>query len=492
MGVMVILLAFAARLWNLGGPSLWLDEAMMLARAHVDWSTAVVGKVSTDLAPPLYPVLLHAWSVLGVQDAVVRYSSVVLGVLAVAVMTRLDGLSVSASEQMQARGQRGEDWLAALIFAIAPTQIYHAQQVNVYALVALLSALIFIVTQRAVQGRRRAWLALAVLAVASAYTYYGLAFLFVGMLGWLAAAYLHEYLKLLRPRPYPKPPAIGVGLLVTAAAILPVLPMALERSAGTVAAWAGQFAVLNDWVGLKIFLVGLVAEGIVAPLFPYAQVPTWLALGLTAVFAIGAWRRPAWFTWGWLVPLGLAYLASGFGVYPFSQRHVLFVAPIVYALLAAGLLSLRPAWLRWLAIASLAVILVTGWTAPGFDVPWQANVAQEEQKPVLQALAQERRVDDAIYVTYGAAAAAAHYQELGLLQGDAYLHQGWYAGRAGYQADQALGVAGSRPRLWVLISHAPPGEEEQLAEGLAHRGAHLVQRIAAPGAAALLFDLRAP
>ena len=29
-GVALLLLAFALRMWNIGGPSLWLDEAMML------------------------------------------------------------------------------------------------------------------------------------------------------------------------------------------------------------------------------------------------------------------------------------------------------------------------------------------------------------------------------------------------------------------------------------------------------------------------------
>ncbi|MFN8484092.1 MAG: hypothetical protein U0768_13735 [Anaerolineae bacterium] len=504
--VVIVLLAFAARVWNLGGPSLWLDEAMMLARAHADWWTAVVGRVKTDLAPPLYPVLLHAWTAMGIADAFVRFSSVVFGVLAVAVMSRLTTPSPPVPlSQWRERGSKthvlfpplplwerglgGEGWLAALIFAVAPTQVYHAQQANVYALVALLSALLFVAAQRAARGERWAWPALTVLAVVSAYTYYGLAFLFAGLAAWLATVALRRYLKALRPRAHPRPPAIGVGLAVVGAAVLPLLPIAAERSAGSVAAWAGSYAVLGDWAGWPIYGAGLVAEGIVGPLFPYAQVPPWLALLLTALFALGAWRRPAWAIFGWLVPMSLAYVASGFGVYPFSQRHLLFVAPAVYAVLAAGLLSLRPVPLRGLAAAALIVVLISGWPTLGLDVPWRATLPQEEMRPVLEAVAHDRLATDATYISYGATAAAAHYQELGLLPTDAYLHMGWFAGRVGVQADRALAAAGDRPRLWVIVSHAQPDEEEGLAHALTRRGAHLAERIAAPGAAALLFDL---
>ncbi len=521
-GVALLLLAFALRMWNIGGPSLWLDEAMMLARAHTSWWTAVAGRVSTDLAPPVFPVLLHVWSGLGVQDALVRFPSVVFGVLAVTVMLRLPRpsppfplshlgerggktrsilpplplwkrggktRSILPLLPLWERGPGGEGPLAALILALAPTQVYHAQQANVYALVALLSALIFVTAQYAARGGRRAWLALAALAAVGAYTYYGLAFLFAGMVGWLGIVYLRQYLKLLTPRMHPKLPVIGVGLAVVGAAILPLVPVALERSAEGAIAWTGSYAVLNDWVGLRIFAVGLVAEGIVGPLFPYAQVPTWLAVTLTVLFALGVWRRPTWFVWGWLVPLGLAYVASGYGVYPFSQRHLLFVAPVTYALLAAGLLALQPTTWRWPTIATLALVLVVGWPALRLDVPWHANLPQEELKPVLESIAPDYRPTDAVYVTYGATAAAGHYQELGLLPADAYMHNGWYAGRVGVQADRALGVAGNKPRLWVVMSHTQPDEEEQLARALTHRGAHLIQYVPALGASALLFDM---
>ena len=487
---LLILLAFALRMWNLGGPSLWLDEAMMLARAHTSWWTAVMGRVSTDLAPPVFPVFLHMWSNVGVQDTFVRFPSVVFGVLAVAVMSWLACPSPPGPLSRKWERRVGSEApLAALIFALAPTQIYHAQQANVYALVALLSALIFVTTQHAAGGARRAWLALAALAVVGAYTYYGLAFLFAGMVGWLGMVYLRQYLKLLTPRIHPRPPVIGVGLAVVGAAVLPLVPMALERSAEGAIAWAGSYAVLNDWMGLRIFAVGLMAEGIVGPLFPYAQVPMWLAAILTGLIALGAWRRPTWFVCGWLVPLGLAYIASGYGAYPFSQRHLLFVAPVTYALLATGLLALRPTTLRWPAIAALTLILVAGGPAIRLDVPWHANLPQEELKPVLESMAPGYHPADAVYVMYGATAAAAHYQELGLLPADAYMHNGWYAGRVGVQANRAMSVAGGRPRLWVVMSHTQSDEEEQLAQALTRRGAHLVQYVSAPGASALLFDL---
>ena len=122
-------------------------------------------------------------------------------------------------------------------------------------------------------------------------------------------------------------------------------------------------------------------------------------------------------------------------------------------------------------------------------MPWAGHPPREELRPLLTLLEQRRLPDDAVYVGYGAAPAVAHYQRLGLAPSHAFLQSEWPAGRTGYQASQALAAAYGHPRLWLVMAHALPGEEQALAEALARRGAWLRERVATPGAALLLWDV---
>ena len=59
----------------------------------------------------------------------------------------------------------------------------------------------------------------------------------------------------------------------------------------------------------------------------------------------------------------------------------------------------------------------------------------------------------------------------------------------GYPLPVALAAAAGHTRLWVVVAHALPGEEEALATALTRRGAWLVARLTAPGATALLLEV---
>ena len=139
--------------------------------------------------------------------------------------------------------------------------------------------------------------------------------------------------------------------------------------------------------------------------------------------------------------------------------------------------------------AALVAVLVTAWPTFGLSVPWAVHPPREELRPLLTLLEQRRAPTDAVYVTYGAAPAVAHYQRLGLAPANVFLQSEWPAGRTRFQAAQALAAAEGHPRLWLVVAHALPGEEEALAEALTRRGAWLRARVTAPGAALLLWDM---
>ena len=480
-------LAFALRLWGLDAHSLWLDEAQLLARGLESWRAAILGRTPADLGAPLYPLLLHAWTRLGETDFLVRFPSAVCGTLAVVVLTGLR--------------PRRLGLLAALVYAVAPTQLYYAQEVTYYALVGLLAAAALVVTTRLLEdplgapAPSKLWLALPGLAVLSAYTYYGLAFLFAGLDLWLLAR-LARRRPLGPPTPHYPPPTLSqvfLAHLLVALACLPLLPLWQRQAESGLEAWWGRYGMLDGWQSLTLFAASAANNGLVFALLPFNRPPDWLAWGLLALLAWGAWRRPAWFLAGVLVPYGLAYLAARLGRYPFGERYLLFSAPAVYALLAAALVPRsRAAWERgaaWVLAPILVALLLTAWPPFNLTVPWGVRIPREDTRPILAHIQAARRPDDAVYVFYGASPAVAHYQRLGLAPADAVLEEGWPAERVEYQASHALAAGAGHRRLWLVVAHARPGEEDALAQALRRRGAYLVDRVTAPGAVGLLWDM---
>lgn len=484
----IVWLAFVLRLWGLDAPSLWLDEAQLLARSVESWRTAILGRTPADLGAPLYPLLLHAWTRLGETDFLVRFPAAVFGTLGVVVLTGLRPRRVGL--------------LASLVYAVAPTQLYYAQEVTYYALVGLLAAAALVVTTRLLEdppggpgvARLDLWLALPALAVLSAYTYYGLAFLFVGLDLWLLTRLARARLPSSSTLPAARcMPYVLLAHLFVALACLPLLPLWQRQAERGLEAWWGRYGMLDGWQSLVLFADSAAHTGVVFAVLPFNRPPTWLAWGLLALVAWGAVRRPAWFLAGVLLPFALAFLAARLGRYPFGERYLLFSAPAVYALLAAGLVPHgRVVWQR-LAAAVLApgliILLLTAWPLFSLPVSWAVRIPREDTRPILAHIQTARRPDDAVYVFYGASPAVAHYQRLGLAPADAVLEDGWPAERIEYQASHALAAGAGHRRLWMVIAHARQGEEDALAQALRRRGAYLVERVTAPGAVGLLWEL---
>ncbi|HQE92092.1 MAG TPA: glycosyltransferase family 39 protein [Anaerolineae bacterium] len=123
MMVFLLLLAFALRVWNLGGPSLWYDEA------YLWWATRLpLGKMlalsTGELVPPLHYFVLRAWqSLAGTGEFALRFPSALDGILAVAALARiarrLTGRPVAAT------------W-ALLLGAITTAMIWASRETRMY------------------------------------------------------------------------------------------------------------------------------------------------------------------------------------------------------------------------------------------------------------------------------------------------------------------------------------------------------------------------
>ena len=140
--LVVLLLAFGLRTYQLEAQSLWSDEGLSLYRAGqlpaelLRGVITVDGVATRDTNPPFYFLLLHAWQsaggvgqVAGAGVFYLRYLSVLAGLLAVPLLYLL--------------GRRAFGWgvglAAALLLAISPFHVWMSQELRNYSLLVLLN-----------------------------------------------------------------------------------------------------------------------------------------------------------------------------------------------------------------------------------------------------------------------------------------------------------------------------------------------------------------
>ena len=123
---LVLLISFYLRLIQLGVRGIWYDDAFSILLARQDLPKLILG-TAADTMPPLYYLILHLWMYLGDGIFLLRFLSVILSMLAVAGVYALARCLFGESAAL----------LAAIFTGLAPFQIYHAQELRMYSLLAL-------------------------------------------------------------------------------------------------------------------------------------------------------------------------------------------------------------------------------------------------------------------------------------------------------------------------------------------------------------------
>lgn len=144
----VLGLAIAARVGvgsfaALGGRELFRDEAASWLLAGEPIGT-ILRRTAAEVYPPLYPILLSAWThVAGDSEAALRLLSVLAGLVA---------LGATWTWASQALGA-GPGLVAAALFALSPLAIQDARTVRMYALETAFAAVAWWLVWRLVAGR---------------------------------------------------------------------------------------------------------------------------------------------------------------------------------------------------------------------------------------------------------------------------------------------------------------------------------------------------
>ena len=142
-----MLLATVLMVPRLGEPSLWLDEAISVSVARLNWPQLWRGIYEDHLNMSLYYVVLHLWSSLGQSEFMVRSLSA---------MFALATLPVTYACGARLFGPR-VGGLAVLVLAVNPFYLAYAQEARSYSLVLLCGTVSSYVFIRALErpGRTR-------------------------------------------------------------------------------------------------------------------------------------------------------------------------------------------------------------------------------------------------------------------------------------------------------------------------------------------------
>jgi mannosyltransferase len=162
----VLVIGLVLRCFAISTRGIWYDDAFSIflaERSVID----IVNGTAADTMPPLYYYLLHAWLVIGNSITWIRLLNVTLS-LAILVLLYLMG---------KALGGHMAGLAAAFLGAVSPLQIYHAQEVRMYILLALTQlsyAWFFLrILQAQMEGvsARWAWVGLLLSGTAAMYSH---------------------------------------------------------------------------------------------------------------------------------------------------------------------------------------------------------------------------------------------------------------------------------------------------------------------------------
>ena len=397
--LLIFLLAFGLRLYDLEGQSMWSDEGLSLYRARqplsavLDNVITVDGVDTVDTNPPLYFFLLHSWRALvGESVFLLRYMGVLAGVLSIPLIYILGRALFSTQVAV----------MAALFLALSPFHVWQTQVLRNYGLLITinlfsvygLARYLFAATD--LSGRWK-WAALWLVAgVVGIYTHYFGLFVFAFTLVVFAMAVI------VRQRARGR---AGVGRLLPAlflilAVALPALLTAFARFR------AGRQIDFFDVDALSVAVqaAGAFAVGM-SPSLTHAW---WLVAPGLFLFVAGIWagcrrcRSATLLLLAYqLLPLGLLLALSAINPLFNGTRHLLIGLPpflLLAAIMPGAMLQAAPAVSTnarrvVLLLAALFLALQVVWLQRQFHHP---DLIRDDIRAVAEYLNQVAGHDDSI------------------------------------------------------------------------------------------------
>ena len=360
-----VALGVLARLWS---PSaLWLDEALSVAIARRP-VPELLEALRRDGSPPLYYLLLHAWTeVLGGSAAAVRALSGLCSLATLPLVWRI-GLRLGGRRTASA---------ALLLLAVSPFAVRYATEARMYALVQLLVAAGLLALLRVLERPAAPRLvALGLLAGLLALTHYWGLFLLVATAGLLLV---------LRRGPDPVPARRALAALAAGAVLfVPWLPAFAFQVQHTGAPWAAPARLVDLYYSLAAWSGGGTGPAVLLTLTVLALAVLAVAgrpLGSSVVLGGPPDRTALALLLATVLPVLLGLVVAIAGAGTFSPRYTSVALVPALLLAALGLRALpergRTAVLVLVALCGLHGSLPQLWSTSRTQAGTAATLLQQ-------------------------------------------------------------------------------------------------------------------
>lgn len=342
--------------------SIQYDDAFsfFLARQNL---TAIVQGTGADTMPPLYYFLLHFWMKISESIGWLRLLSLALDMGAVYLLFLLVKKIFNPSAGL---------W-AAFFAAVSPLQIYHAQDLRMYALLAFtqMGYLYFFYRWWAARGGDfrdwKDWLAMALFGVAAMYTHNLAVFMLVVPDLFLLINRQWRGLRNLV--------IIQVGIGVMASPWLLMIPGQVEKIQR--AFWTPQPGIVEILQAVIVMTTNLPLEGIWLVVGAVISLQVLLLLGIE-VARVRTMREP-FLLLAFLIPPAALFLAS-YLMRPVFVPRGFITSTLIYLGIAGAVIGMtQKKALKWLITGGLVTAALIG-------LPYQLTYTQFPRSPFEQAV----------------------------------------------------------------------------------------------------------
>lgn len=328
-----------ARFYCLTCKPFWFDECFSVEVATIDWLNFLHLIWWREANMSLYYVVLRIWLHLGHSPYFIRSLSVVISAATLPAIYWVAKLLYDRRVAL----------IAAGLLALNAYSIRYAQEARSYALFVFLATLSsgFLISFLRTPTRRsmRAYVAASVLA---AYAHFYALLLIAAH--WLAIRWAGIPARTSDPSREEFIRQLRRGWIAIGIAVMPLLVFAAKTGAGPIK-WIQRPGIEGLWRFSSDFTNALPVVYLVACLLALLPVRKRLLVRRE--------QRESWrvhFLCVWLLfPILLTVLLS-FARAVFLARYMIFSIPALLILTAAGLASIRPAWLGGLAVALVLIL----------------------------------------------------------------------------------------------------------------------------------------
>lgn len=335
--LVLIVVAFGLRIYQLEMQSLWYDEGVTATLAQHDLA-ALTAWTSRDIQPPLYYYIVAGWGRLtGWSEWSLRFVSAWWGTLLVPLMALLS---------YRLLHNRNAALAAALLTTTHPLLVYYSQEARMYTMVVALGVLTgyyFLVAMDKGGTSYRRWVPYIIGATATLYTHYFAVFLLLafGVVGLFQP--MDEERRPFKTRLFTMVSVHLTIVLLFALWLIPLLTqLATDRSY-----WQGTFKITDAIRAIALrFVVGETVLEQFAP--PYLWIGGAVTLLSVVLFVIRARqqrdvRQALLLAAMWLLIPTLCVLTLAVAVPKFNVRYVLLALPGLILLWSYGSVTLAEA-----------------------------------------------------------------------------------------------------------------------------------------------------